>query len=188
PDPGTGLAAAHAPRPRHRSRTRLRKGLPPAGPRRRPQLDRPHPRKRAMTTTPTTTHAATAATPAARAPPSPSPGPHRSGWAQSLAKGAAGTALLHIEHARAGTGSWQTAHTWLTTATSEDLAAGPQAGLYYGAPALAYALHHANTGRPGSYQRPLTTLDTHIAAMTRHRLDQAHQRIDRGKLSTFAEW
>lgn len=43
---------------------------------------------------------------------------------QSLAGGAAGIALLHIEWARAGHGDWTTAHAWLSAAVRDDLSAG----------------------------------------------------------------
>ncbi len=42
---------------------------------------------------------------------------HRPG--QSLAQGAAGTALLHIERAHLGAGRWRTAHSWVTEATRD---------------------------------------------------------------------
>jgi hypothetical protein len=141
-----------------------------------------------VTTTDTNAGATTAATIAARLDSPPASHSHGPGWAQSLAKGAAGIALLHIDRAHAGTGSWQTAHTWIAAATSEDLTAGPQAGLYFGVPAVAYAVHSANTGRPGPYEQPLATLDASVADMTRRRLDQAHERIDKAVLSTFSEW
>ncbi len=57
---------------------------------------------------------------------------------QSLAGGAAGIALLHIERARAGHGDWATAHAWLSAAVRDDLSAGPNASLFFGAPTLAF--------------------------------------------------
>lgn len=110
------------------------------------------------------------------------------GWRQSLAKGAAGIALLHIERAGAGTGSWETAHTWLAAATRGDITVGPHTGLFFGAPAVAYALHTANIGRPGRYERPLATLDRGITGTTRRRLDHALRRIDRAEPSRLGEW
>lgn len=118
--------------------------------------------------------------------------PHTAGngsrWlAQSLAKGAAGIALLHIERARTSHGDWDAAHAWLSAATGEALSAGPNAGLYFGTPAVAYALHAA-ADAPGKYQRALTALDDSVTAITRRRLDKAHARLDRGEPPALAEF
>ncbi|MBW1604624.1 lanthionine synthetase C family protein [Streptomyces sp. JJ66] len=101
-------------------------------------------------------------------------------WPQSLAHGAVGVALLHIERARAGEGPWQRVHDWLTCAAAGGAIGGPDAHLYYGAPALAFALHSA-ADRPGRYARALATLDTHVATLIRQRLQVAHTRMDRGR-------
>lgn len=108
-------------------------------------------------------------------------------WPQSLAHGAAGVALLHIERARSGHGPWQRAHDWLACAAEGGAVGGPDAHLYYGAPALAFALHAA-ADRPGRYTRALNTLDTHITALTRQRLQAAHERIDNGGYPKLAEY
>ncbi|WP_438272699.1 lanthionine synthetase C family protein [Streptomyces uncialis] len=101
------------------------------------------------------------------------------GWhPQSLAYGAAGIALLHIERARAGLGPWQRAHDWLTCAAGDGVVTGPDSHLHYGAPALAVALHAA-ADRPGRYARALDKLDRHIAVSTCHRLESAHARMDK---------
>lgn len=113
---------------------------------------------------------------------------HKDGWSrQSLASGAVGVALLHIERARAGRGSWRRAHDWLAYATDTALNCSAESHLYYGAPALAFALHGA-ADRPGRYARALDALDRSIAAMTRRRLDRAHARIDDGELPVLAEF
>lgn len=114
-------------------------------------------------------------------------GPRGSGWAQSLAQGAIGVALLHIERAHAGLADWDTAHVWLTAATGEDISVGPNASLFYGAPAVAFAVHQASqcTGR---YQRALATLDASVTALTRRRLDHAHARIDHGQRPELGEF
>src|SRR5690606_3748951 len=179
PDPGLGIASARAPRPHGRRRARLGTHLPPAGPRRRAELAQPHRRSRAMT--PLNTLPRSLLWP-------PEPGKQPPGWSQSLAKGAVGTALLHIERAHAGTGSWQTAHTWLAAATSSEITGGPTTGLFFGAPAVAYALHTANRCAPGRYERTLAALDHSITNTTRLRLDRAHARIDRAAPARFAEW
>lgn len=109
-------------------------------------------------------------------------------WPQSLAHGAAGVALLHIERARAGVASWQRAHDWLTCATHGSVDSGDDSHLYYGAPSIAFALHAA-ADRPGRYARALQTLDSHIATTTHRRLDRAHGRMDRGsELPALAEF
>ncbi len=106
---------------------------------------------------------------------------------QSLAGGAAGIALLHIERARAGHGDWTTAHAWLSAAARDDLSAGPNASLFFGAPALAFVTHAA-ADRPGKLTRALATLDESTTAVTRRRLDEAHARIDRRDRPALAEF
>ena len=113
---------------------------------------------------------------------------HRQGWwPQSLAHGAAGVALLHIERARTGQGPWQRAHDWLACAAAEPAVGGPDSHLYYGAPALAFALHAA-ADRPGRYARALDTLDRCVTTAIRDRLAQAHARMDRGRMPALAEF
>ncbi|MGH3791362.1 MAG: lanthionine synthetase C family protein [Pseudonocardiaceae bacterium] len=106
---------------------------------------------------------------------------------QSLAGGAAGIALLHIERARSGHGDWPTAHAWLSAAARDELSAGPNAGLYFGAPALAFVTHAA-ADQPRKYQRALADLDTSTAAITQKRLGKAHARIDRADRPVLAEF
>lgn len=106
---------------------------------------------------------------------------------QSLAGGAAGIALLHIERAHTGHGDWTTAHAWLSAAVHEELSAGPNAGLYFGAPALAFATQAA-ADRPGRYKRALAQLDTATTTLTRHRLGLARARIDCGVRPRMAEF
>ncbi|AXG77087.1 lanthionine synthetase C family protein [Streptomyces paludis] len=113
---------------------------------------------------------------------------HRQGWwPQSLAHGAVGIALLHIERARTGDGPWQRAHDWLACAAAQPAIGGTDSHLYYGAPALAFALHAA-ADRPGRYARALNTLDRHITAAIQERLAGAHARIDRGETPKLAEF
>jgi hypothetical protein len=59
------------------------------------------------------------------------------------------------------------------------------AGLFRGAPAIAYTLRSA--GLP-SYTAALATLDSHIEAITRQRLVKANARIDRGELPALREY
>lgn len=98
-------------------------------------------------------------------------------WPQSLASGAAGIALLHVERARSGRGTWDTAHTWLTLATSGEITAAANASLFFGAPALAFVLHIAACDSR-HYRQALTALDNATLTVTRHRLEQAHARIN----------
>jgi lantibiotic biosynthesis protein len=115
-----------------------------------------------------------------------SPSGHRAA-PQSLAGGAAGVALLHIERARAHQGDWTTAHAWLSAAVGGELSAGSNSGLYFGVPALAFATHAA-AEHTGKYQRALARLHTTTTALTRTRLDQADARIDRAERPALAEF
>jgi hypothetical protein len=109
-------------------------------------------------------------------------------WRQSLAHGAPGIALLHIERAAAGLASWQRAHDWLAYAAHGNLTTGVDSHLYYGAPALAHALTSAAAGQPGAYQRALDRLDRTITADAHRRVAAAHARIDAGRLPRLAEF
>lgn len=109
-------------------------------------------------------------------------------WPQSLANGAVGVALLHIERARIGLASWQRAHDWLACAAAGGAVGGPDSHLFYGAPALAFALHAAATDRPDRYARALQTLDKHLTATVQARLAAAHSRIDRREPPALAEF
>ncbi|XUL89042.1 lanthionine synthetase C family protein [Streptomyces galilaeus] len=104
---------------------------------------------------------------------------------QSLAHGPLGIALLHIEHARRGRGSWQDVHRQLTAVGP--LLDGDTAGLFLGAPAMAYVLHQA-TADGNQYVGALNALDRIVTAHTRHRLTAAHTRIDHGQPASFAEY
>ncbi|CAO5240061.1 lanthionine synthetase C family protein [Frankia sp. AgKG'84/4] len=107
------------------------------------------------------------------------------GWGQSLADGAAGLALLHIGYARAGIGDWVTAHQWAKAMTYSPVAADRNACLYRGAPAVAFVLRTAGLL---AYDGVLRELDEHTATITRTRLAQAHERIDRGALPSLREF
>ncbi|MET8763072.1 lanthionine synthetase C family protein [Lentzea sp. NPDC004782] len=112
------------------------------------------------------------------------------GWRrgpQSLGGGAAGIALLHIERARSGLGSWDTAHAWLSAAVSDELTAGPNAGLFFGTPALAFVIHTA-VDRSGKLNGALQKLDSGTVDLTGRRLRQAHARLDRTDRPPMAEF
>lgn len=108
-------------------------------------------------------------------------------WPQSLAGGASGIALLHIERARTGHGDWDTAHAWLAAAVDGAISAAANANLYFGAPALAFITHRAASAS-SRYLRLLERLDAATLAVTRARLTAAHQRIDRGERPPMEEF
>ncbi|ONH60390.1 lanthionine synthetase [Frankia sp. CcI49] len=99
---------------------------------------------------------------------------------QSLADGTTGIALLHLE-----TGDWPAARTALEQAVAGGVSIADGAGLYYGAPALAFVL--ADTDRPG-LARATSIAAAGTAKVTRRRLDAAHCRIDRRQLPVYAEY
>lgn len=99
---------------------------------------------------------------------------------QSLADGAAGVALLHLE-----TGNWPAACEALRRATTDGVSIAAGASLFYGAPALAFVL--AATDQPGLARAKATTAEG-TATVTRQRLDAAHRRIDRDEQPHFAEY
>ncbi len=110
----------------------------------------------------------------------------RPGWGQSLANGAPGIALRHIERARAGHTGWDPVHHLAQAMTRTPIQANPAiASLFYGAPAVAYALHAA--GQP-AYRTALAALDNSINALIQTRLDAAHRRIDAGIVATAREF
>lgn len=104
---------------------------------------------------------------------------------QSLSKGAAGVAVLHGLRAPDDHGPAGPLHAWLTRATRDQLSAGPGAGLWFGAPALAFALH---TAAPGRYLGTAGRLDTAVADLTRARLAAAAQRMDVGQRPPLYEF
>lgn len=117
---------------------------------------------------------------------SPPPSDPRPGWGEALFTGAPGIALLHIERALTGCGSWDVAHKWAAATTRSPVTAHPDScGLDRGAPAVAFTLRTA--GRPG-YAAALAVLDEHIATVTRFRLQQAHDRIDARQRPALREY
>jgi hypothetical protein len=123
-------------------------------------------------------------------PPPPESGHDRSPssprWrSQSLSKGAAGVAVLHSVRAQAGLSSGARVQAWLACATREELSAGPGASLWYGAPAVAFAVAAASSGR---YQRALQVLDTAVTRLVRARLEAACARIAAALRPSLAEF
>ncbi|MBB5808830.1 hypothetical protein F4560_008598 [Saccharothrix ecbatanensis] len=109
-------------------------------------------------------------------------------WHQSLAHGAPGIALLHIELAAAELRPFRRAHDWLTVAAGKPVTTGASTGLFYGAPAVAHALAAGAAVRPGTYRSALTPLTRKIAADVHDRVDTAHSRMDAGMLPLMAEF
>ncbi|SEF38108.1 Lanthionine synthetase C-like protein [Amycolatopsis pretoriensis] len=106
---------------------------------------------------------------------------------QSLACGAVAGALLHVERARTGAGSWATAQDHIRRVAAGPIDAADHAGLYYGAPAVAFLLHAAADRHP-SFRAASRTMDEHVLRLTRRRLAIAETRIDCGEPTVFAEY
>ncbi|WP_327074429.1 lanthionine synthetase C family protein [Kitasatospora purpeofusca] len=114
-------------------------------------------------------------------------GPDGVQQAQALATGAVGITLLHIERSALGIGRRGSVREWLTSIAASPLLASDGAGLFVGAPALAYVLNTA-AGSTGRHRETLRALDAAITTLTLRRLDAAHTRIDRGEHTTAAEY
>ncbi|MFC0862227.1 lanthionine synthetase C family protein [Sphaerimonospora cavernae] len=164
--------------------------MPAPGPRRRPELDRANREETMNTSVIADVLAASDAVASALADPetawSAAPTGGRA-WPQSLAGGAAGIALLHIERAHSGHGDWDTARAWLSVAASGELTAAANAGLFLGAPAVAFALHAA-ARTSNRYRDALARLDEAVTALTRARLAAAHARIDQAQRPMMREF
>lgn len=107
---------------------------------------------------------------------------------QSLADGTAGTALLHIERALSGRDSWTKAHALIRQVATGPIDGGDHAGLYYGAPAVAFMLHTTNGDGQPRYEQALATLDHHVARLARRRLSTAVTRTNAGEYTQFSEY
>ena len=108
--------------------------------------------------------------------------------AQSLADGAAGIALLQIELLHHGFGSPENVHALMSAAAHGSVAAADDAGLYYGLPALAFALHAAERVLPGRYSKTLAAVDASVTRLVHRRVDLATARIRRGDAADLAEF
>lgn len=104
---------------------------------------------------------------------------------QSLLGGAAGVALLHIERARSGHGSWETARTWLAAATLDDLSIGRNATLFYGVPALGFLIRSVADSR-SDCPPVLAALDEKTIEISAGRLALVQARLDRGQRPVLA--
>ncbi|WP_406071166.1 lanthionine synthetase C family protein [Micromonospora sp. NBC_01638] len=99
---------------------------------------------------------------------------------QSLADGAVGLALWHLE-----TGRWNAAYDALQQATADGVSATDNASLYYGVPALAFVL--AASDHP-ALTRAQAVAAAGTATATRRRLQTAHRRIDQRQQPAYAEF
>ncbi len=112
-----------------------------------------------------------------------------SGTAQSLTTGAAGVALLHVERAHAGLGSWRTVQEWVAAASREPLSAAHDAGLHHGVPALAFVLHTVRADGVDRYDGAYREfLDTAVADLVYRRVERSEARLDAGLATTFYEY
>lgn len=107
---------------------------------------------------------------------------------QSLANGAAGAALLHIERAMTGSGTWGSADAQIRDATSGPIDASQRAALYYGAPAIAFVLHAAAADGVTRYRSAAETLDVYVEQLAHWRLEAAADREARGIAAAFGEY
>jgi hypothetical protein len=107
---------------------------------------------------------------------------------QSLAAGTAGHALLAIERALNGDGTWAAAQRLIRRATAGPVDAGPHTGLYYGAPAISFLLHTTAFDGGERYLAARQALDLHIRRLARQRLTAAEARLRQGRAATFAEY
>ncbi|WFE53030.1 lanthionine synthetase C family protein [Micromonospora sp. WMMD1155] len=106
---------------------------------------------------------------------------------QSLATGAAGIALLHLERALIGSGSWPDAHSRIREAATGALDGGQHTGLYYGTPAIAFLLNCAAKA-DSRYAASAATLDQHVTHLTQRRLTTATARIKHGVAASLREY
>lgn len=109
-------------------------------------------------------------------------------WPQSLAQGAAGITLLHIERARTSHGPWERVQEWLRATVTDGVATHvATTHLYFGAPAVLWAAHQAHTA--GLDCVPvLERLDPVVLDLVQQRLEQAGARLDRDECPHIFEF
>ncbi len=104
---------------------------------------------------------------------------------QDLGRGAAGTALARIATARLTGLTPSATAPWVRAMTAGPVTANASAGLFYGAPAVAFVLH---TGEHPAYAAMLAALDKHVNDLTALKLAAAYERIGRGELTRPGEY
>jgi hypothetical protein len=107
------------------------------------------------------------------------------GWHQDLGRGAAGTGLARIAAARLTGLPPRATAPWVRAMTAGPVTANASAGLFYGAPAVAFVLH---TGAHPAYAAMLAALDAHVNDLTALKLAAAYERIERGELARPGEY
>lgn len=107
------------------------------------------------------------------------------GWHQDLGRGAAGTALARVAAACITGLPPRATASWIRAMTERPVTASASAGLFYGAPAVAFVLH---TGAHPAYATMLAALDEHINDLTTLKLAAAYERMDRGELTRPSEY
>ncbi|MFH9731851.1 lanthionine synthetase C family protein [Streptomyces sp. NPDC017260] len=102
-----------------------------------------------------------------------------------LGRGVPGAVVYEGALAR-GSGRWAAAHRAARAMTLQAPTGHPEsAGLFYGAPAVAFALHSA--GHP-AYQSALGLLDEALAEMVARKLSAAERRMDSGRPPRMSEY
>ncbi|GAA1463200.1 lanthionine synthetase C family protein [Nocardiopsis exhalans] len=103
----------------------------------------------------------------------------------SLGRGAPGILLAHAARAHTGRGSWEQAHDWAKIMVAAAVPAGDRAGLYEGAPAVAFALHVAD--HP-AYASALDTVHEATVSLIERRLNNTEVRMHTGNLPELREF
>ncbi|MGM1058376.1 lanthionine synthetase C family protein [Saccharothrix sp. Mg75] len=138
-----------------------------------------------MTTTASLAHAAEHHARLLHTPPPRTPADD---WAaQDLATGSAGIALAHIERARSGLDTWQTAHAHIRAAATTPLSDHDSAALFLGAPALLFVLDAA-AGSSDRYRTGLADLDAPVTRLAHRRAHNALARTDTARPAAFGEY
>lgn len=108
--------------------------------------------------------------------------------AQSLASGAAGSALLDVERALRGTGSWTAAANRVRAATAGTITAADHTGLYFGIPAICFLLHAASSDQGARFRTAVKVADQHVIAVAERRIAAALDRRAHGAALTFKDY
>ena len=116
------------------------------------------------------------------------PHPNEPWSVQSLADGAAGTALLHVETARRHAEPWRAAHRWITAAAAGQVIAADTTGLFLGAPAIAFLLSTPPAEYDHLYLQARRRVHQHVVALAHRRVEAAIARINADELADFAEY
>lgn len=120
----------------------------------------------------------------------PGPAPDDEPWhGESLASGAAGIALPHIErahrerHPHLQDHRWGMAHQWVQAAGAAGVSTTNSCGLFLGVPAVTFTLYTA-----GRYRATASRLLGETVALTHRRTDDATGRLSTDEPATFAEY